>query len=351
MLVTGGAGFIGSSFLRLMVSRYPDVHFVNLDVLTYAANPANLSDLETVPNYEFLRADIADRARIRQVFAEFEPQVVVHFAAESHVDRSILGPDAFVQTNVVGTFSLLEAFRAQSRDRQVLFHHVSTDEVYGSLGSDGYFTERSPYLPSNPYSASKAASNHLVSAYYRTFGIPATITNGSNTYGPYQFPEKVIPLMTLNARDGERLPLYGEGVNVRDWIHVSDHCEAIWAVMERGRAGETYNVGGGNETRNLDLVRRICTLVAEWSGRSEQETLDLITFVRDRPGHDLRYAVDSTKLARDCGWTPRQPFEAGLRETVRWYMDNSAWVEGVRSGGHLKVIEQMYGMPAKGTRS
>ncbi len=333
-----------------MVPRHPDVRFVNLDALTYAANPANLADVTLLPNYHFVRGDIADRPRVSEIFAEFAPQVVVHFAAESHVDRSILGPDAFVRTNVVGTFSLLEVFRAQPRERQVLFHHVSTDEVYGSLGPEGHFTEQSPYCPSSPYSASKAASNHLVSAYHCTYGVPATITNGSNTYGPHQFPEKVIPLMILNARDGQGLPVYGEGVNVRDWIHVHDHCEAIWAVLERGRAGETYNVGGGNETRNIDLVRRICALVAERSGRTPQETLDLIRFVRDRPGHDLRYAVDTTKITRDCGWSPRHPFEAGLRDTVRWYLDNTAWVEGVRSGEYLTWIERMYGAPSIGVR-
>ncbi|MEZ5286480.1 MAG: dTDP-glucose 4,6-dehydratase [Vicinamibacterales bacterium] len=316
VLVTGGAGFIGSNFLNLLVPRLPGSRFVNIDVLSYAANLRNLDPIRSCANYAFERVDIADREAVTDVFARVQPSLVVHFAAESHVDRSIHAPDAFIRTNIVGTFNLLEAVRARVSGRETLFHHVSTDEVCGSLGETGAFVETTPYDPSSPYSASKASSDHLVRAYHRTYGLPVRITNCSNNYGPYQFPEKLIPLMILNAMQGKPLPVYGQGTNVRDWLYVTDHCEAIWAVIERGRLGETYNIGGRSERRNLDVVRAVCTLVAEETGRPAAELLDLITFVEDRPGHDQRYAIDPSKVERDCGFSPAETFESGLRKTV-----------------------------------
>jgi dTDP-glucose 4,6-dehydratase len=267
---------------------------------------------------------------------------VVHFAAESHVDRSISGPGAFVRANVVGTFNLLEAVRGLQRP-DVLFHHVSTDEVYGSLGDDGFFTETTPYDPSSPYSASKAASDHLVRAYHKTYGMRARVTNCSNNYGPYQFPEKLIPLMIANARDGKPLPVYGKGLNVRDWLYVEDHCRAIWTVLERGKDGETYNVGGNNEVRNIDLVEQLCDVVAAETGESKERLRGLIQFVKDRPGHDHRYAIDASKIRRECGWEPQQTLQTGLRETVRWYLANEPWVTKVRSGAYREWMEQNYG--------
>ena len=304
IIVTGGAGFIGSNFLNLMVPRHPEHRFINVDVLTYAANLSNLHDLDGRPNYEFARIDIADRAAVGDLFGRVQPNMVVHFAAESHVDRSIHAPESFITTNINGTFHLLEACRSLPRDQVELFHHVSTDEVYGSLGPTGSFTETSPYDPSSPYSASKAASDHLVRAYHRTYGLPVKITNCSNNYGPYQFPEKLIPLTILNAIERKPLPVYGKGENVRDWLFVDDHCEAIWAVIEKGTLGATYNIGGRSEQRNIDVVRTICALVAAETGSSEQELLDLIQFVTDRPGHDHRYAIDSIgNLSRVHAWT------------------------------------------------
>jgi dTDP-glucose 4,6-dehydratase len=342
ILVTGGAGFIGANFLRLVVPRHPEHRFVNADALTYAANLSSLESIADRPNYAFERVDIVDGAAVIDLFARHRPDVVVHFAAESHVDRSIVGPQAFIATNVVGTLNLLEAFRAQARRGDSLFHHVSTDEVYGSLGPDGAFTETTPYDPSSPYSASKASSDHLVRAYHRTYGLPVKITNCSNNYGPYQFPEKLIPLMILNAMERKPLPVYGRGENVRDWLYVTDHCEAIWAVIERGRVGETYNVGGRSERRNVDVVRHVCALVAEAQGVAESELLDLITFVTDRPGHDLRYAIDPSKLERECGVTPRESFDSGLRQTVAFYLGNPAWVDRVRTGEYRAWIDSHY---------
>jgi dTDP-glucose 4,6-dehydratase len=342
ILVTGGAGFIGSNFLNLMVPRYPEHQFINLDSLTYAANLANLAQVADRPNYALERVDITDRAAVRDVFERRKPNVLVHFAAESHVDRSIHAPDTFIETNITGTFHLLDEFRALPKDQAKLFHHVSTDEVYGSLGPTGLFTEQTPYDPSSPYSASKAASDHLVRAYHRTYGLPTKLTNCSNNYGPYQFPEKLIPLMILNAVEGKPLPVYGRGENVRDWLYVDDHCEAIWTVMEKGKLGETYNIGGINEKKNLDVVHAICKLVAEEKGVSHESLTKLIKYVEDRPGHDLRYAIDPAKVQRDLGWKPREDFKSGLRKTVRWYLQNEGWVEQVRSGTYRDWIAKNY---------
>jgi dTDP-glucose 4,6-dehydratase len=341
-LVTGGAGFIGANFLGRQVPRHPEHEFVNLDKLTYAANLASLADVAPLPNYRFVRADIADAGAMEEVFAELRPDVVVHFAAESHVDRSIAGPREFVRTNIEGTFNLLEAARKIWNDGTGLFQHVSTDEVYGSLGPTGTFSESTRYDPSSPYSASKAASDHLVRAYHRTFGMPVKITNCSNNYGPLQFPEKLIPLMITNALEGRPLPVYGEGTNVRDWLYVLDHCDAIWTVMERGRVGETYNIGGNNEVRNIDVVRTLCATLAEETGRSRGELESLITFVKDRPGHDLRYAIDAAKIRDELGWSPRETFATGLRKTVRWYLDNAKWLDQVRTGEYRSWIEHNY---------
>lgn len=348
ILVTGGAGFIGSNFLRMYVPGYPNHTFINLDKLTYAANPYNLKDLNGAKNYFFVRADIADFESVKAVFDRFAPDIVVHFAAESHVDRSILGPAEFIETNIVGTFNLLEACRFYWKDKEgKLFHHVSTDEVYGSLGNTGYFTEGSKYDPSSPYSASKASSDHLVRAYHRTYGLPVKITNCSNNYGPYQFPEKLIPLMILNALEGKPLPIYGTGENVRDWLYVEDHCRAIWLVIEKGRVGETYNVGGNNEWKNVDIVHKICDILGQELGKDAGEFEQLITFVADRPGHDLRYAIDSTKIREELGWKPQETFETGLRKTVQWYLNNEEWIESVRTGAYRKWLEENYGKRVK----
>ncbi len=344
VLVTGGAGFIGANFLNLMVPRFPGWQFVNLDNLTYAGNLASLEAVAGRPNYSFVRCDLADPEATRRVLADYAPDWVIHFAAESHVDRSILGPAAFVQTNVVGTFNLLEACRAVwTQPEGHLFHHVSTDEVYGSLGSEGLFSEESRYDPSSPYSASKAASDHLVRAYHRTYGLPVKVTNCSNNYGPYQFPEKLIPLMILNCLERKPLPIYGDGRNVRDWLFVEDHCEAILTVAQRGRVGETYNIGGGEEHTNLDIVHRICLTVAAETNTHVQELTELITFVADRPGHDHRYAIDASKVRRELGWAPRESFTTGLRKTVRWYLDHPEWVAQVRSGEYRSWLERNYG--------
>jgi dTDP-glucose 4,6-dehydratase len=343
VLVTGGAGFIGANFLNLLVPRHPEHHFVNLDALTYAGNPKSLAPIAALPNYEFVHADITDADKLAEVFEAHTPDLVVHFAAESHVDRSILGPKEFVRTNIEGTFNLLEQCRQLWKDGQGLFHHVSTDEVYGSLGDTGFFYETTRYDPSSPYSASKAASDHLVRAWHRTYGLPIKITNCSNNYGPLQFPEKLIPLMIMNALARKPLPIYGEGLNVRDWLYVTDHCEAIWTVIEKGKVGETYNVGGHNEMRNIDVVDALCKLVAEETQSDPKELFALKTFVKDRPGHDLRYAIDATLIEKECGWTPAETFETGMRKTVRWYLDNEAWVNDVRSGGYKQWIEENYG--------
>lgn len=348
VLVTGGAGFIGSNFLLHSVKARPDIDFVNADALTYAANLRNLAAIEDEKNYRFCRADITDQRAVHELFEEVEPEVIIHFAAESHVDRSILGPAAFVQTNVLGTFHLLEAARAR-KDR-VLFHHVSTDEVYGSLGKEGRFTESHPYDPSSPYSASKAASDHLVRAYHRTYGLPVHLTHCSNNYGPYQFPEKLVPLVIRNCLRRLPLPIYGSGANIRDWLYVDDHIAALWAVHKRGALGATYHIGGSSESTNLELVKLLCRIVAEETNREEAELLDLITFVPDRPGHDLRYAMDTAKIKRECGWQPAESLASGLRKTVRWYVENQAWIDSIESGDYQEWLDRNYGsrVAAKG---
>jgi dTDP-glucose 4,6-dehydratase len=327
LLVTGGAGFIGANFV-LSTLADTDETIVNLDKLTYAGNPRNLESLRNDARYAFVQGDICDRQVVREVLKKFSPRAIVHFAAESHVDRSISGPAPFIQTNVVGTFSLLEEFRAYSEKRQdARFLHVSTDEVYGSLGpSDPAFTETTPYAPNSPYSASKAAADHLVRSYHHTYGLPTLTTNCSNNYGPYQFPEKLIPLMIGNALAGKPLPVYGDGRNVRDWLYVRDHCEAVRTVLARGRIGETYNIGGGAEQANIDVVNTICALLDEEFPKKTRHAA-LITHVKDRPGHDRRYAMDTTKIGRELGWRPRESFASGLEKTVRWYLDNRAWAD------------------------
>jgi dTDP-glucose 4,6-dehydratase len=346
LLVTGGAGFIGTNFIRWIFEQKGfDGRIVNLDKLTYAGNPANLADLaaRVGHRYELVRADICDQESVRKVFEETGIDAVVHFAAESHVDRSILGPRDFITTNVLGTFTLLETARAAWEGRtDVLFHHVSTDEVYGSLGDNGSFTEETAYAPRSPYSASKAGSDHLVRAYHHTYGLPVTVSNCSNNYGPYQFPEKIIPLMILNMLDGKPLPVYGEGKNVRDWLYVADHASAIWAIMTQAEAGQTYNIGGDTELRNIDLVQRLCDVVAEEAGRSAKDLKALIKFVPDRPGHDLRYAIDCSRIKKELGWKQRFPFEQGLRSTVRWYLSHPDWIRSVRSGEYRSWIEKNY---------
>jgi dTDP-glucose 4,6-dehydratase len=340
LLVTGGAGFIGSAFIRrLFQSSQFDGQVVNLDLLTYAGNPANLSGAVDASRYRLVRGDIADQKLVDGLCEEHGIDAIVHFAAESHVDRSILGPGVFVQTNIVGTYALLEVVRKRTN---IHFHHVSTDEVYGSLGETGLFTEQTPYDPSSPYSASKAASDHLVRAYERTYGISTTISNCSNNYGPYHFPEKLIPLMILNLFEGKELPVYGDGLNVRDWLFVEDHADALWTILTRGERGHTYNVGGNNEWTNIAIVKRLIALVAALKGKPPSELEQQIRFVKDRPGHDRRYAIDSSKLQNELGWQPRHDLEAGLAATVRWYADNAAWVEGVRSGGYREWLDANY---------
>ncbi len=346
ILVTGGAGFIGSNFIRYVLTKTDfKGRLINFDKLTYAGNPENLADLaQAYPErYVLEQGDICDNQRVTEVWTKYNIDAVAHFAAESHVDRSILGPGEFVRTNIEGTFTLLEVARALWKDRKdVLFHHVSTDEVYGSLGDTGYFTETTPYDPRSPYSASKAASDHLVSAYTHTYGLPVTKSNCSNNYGPYHFPEKLIPLMILKLQKGETLPVYGDGKNVRDWLYVEDHAEAIWTVMTKGTLGETYNVGGENEWENLKLVQVLCEKTAQALGRPAQDFLSLIRFVPDRPGHDRRYAIDCSKIKRELGWKPRTEFSQGLEKTVAWYLANPEWVANVVSGAYKTWLERNY---------
>ena len=348
IMVTGGAGFIGGNFIRHIFGKTDFTgRVVNVDVLTYAGNPLSLKDVEDAwgtKRYVFERADIRERDAIDRIMTEYDVDCIVHFAAESHVDRSIYGPGDFVTTNINGTFTLLEAARARWAGRtDVLFHHVSTDEVFGSLGASGYFFEDTPYDPRSPYSASKAASDHLVRAWHHTYGLPVTLSNCSNNYGPYHFPEKLIPLMIANMLDGKPLPVYGKGENVRDWLYVIDHAEAIWRVLRGGKTGESYNVGGENEWKNIDLVRRLCAVLARVTNRNETDFTKLITFVQDRPGHDLRYAINCDKIKKELGWKQSVDFEKGLELTVRWYLDNQAWVEEVRSGEYSRWIEKNYG--------
>jgi len=335
VLVTGGAGFIGSSFVRYLLKTEPHIHLINLDALTYAGSLENLKDLPNAERHTFIQGDIGDHALVSGLLRDHRIDTIIHFAAESHVDRSILGPAPFIQTNVVGTFTLLEAARqvwlgeGGAPTFQPRFHHVSTDEVYGSLeASDPAFSEATPYDPRSPYSASKASSDHLVRAYFHTYSLPVTITNCSNNYGPYQFPEKLVPLMILNAVQGRPLPVYGDGRQIRDWLFVEDHCEAIRRVIEAGRLGETYNVGGGNQPYNLDIVHEICAILDELRPASAPHAR-LITHVTDRPGHDRRYAMDITKIRAELDWTPRHDLESGLSETVKWYLDHPQWVQAV----------------------
>ena len=348
ILVTGGAGFIGSNFI-LQRMKEDASSIINLDLLTYAGNPSSLLIIADNPRYEFVRADIADRSGVRALLEKHQPRAIVHFAAESHVDRSIRGPEDFIRTNIDGTFALLEETRAywtalaDGDRREFRFLHVSTDEVFGSLGPDGPpFSESTPYAPNSPYAASKASSDHLVRAYHHTYGLPTLTTNCSNNYGPYQFPEKLIPLMILNAHDSKPLPVYGDGKNVRDWLYVEDHCTAIATVLRGGRPGETYNIGGWNEKPNLEIVQTICDLVDVAAPRSGTSRRELITFVKDRPGHDRRYAMDARKIERELGWRPKETFESGIRKTVRWYLENEAWVRDVTSGSYRQWIATHY---------
>ena len=342
VLVTGGAGFIGSAVIRHILSQTGD-SVVNVDKLTYAGNLESLAAVSGSERYRFEQVDICDQAALERVFAAHRPDAVMHLAAESHVDRSIEGPAAFVQTNIVGTYTLLEAcrqywqgLRGAARDA-FRFHHVSTDEVFGDLkGPEGLFTESTPYAPSSPYSASKASSDHLVRAWYRTYGLPVLLTNCSNNYGPYHFPEKLIPLMILNALEGKPLPVYGRGDQVRDWLYVEDHARALCQVMARGRLGETYNIGGHNEKSNLQVVESLCDLLQELAPVAQRRYRDLITFVQDRPGHDHRYAIDAGKIERELGWSPRETFESGLRKTVQWYLDNQNWCARVQDGSYQR---------------
>jgi len=348
ILVTGGAGFIGSNFILQHMEKN-SASIVNLDKLTYAGNPRNLESVASDHRYEFVHGDIGDRGRVRGLLERRKPRAIMHFAAESHVDRSIRRPEDFIRTNVDGTFALLEEARAYWEElsdpsrKEFRFLHVSTDEVYGSLGpEDPAFSERTPYAPNSPYAASKAASDHLVRAYRHTYGLPTLTTNCSNNYGRFQFPEKLMPLMILNALDGKPLPVYGDGQNVRDWLYVDDHCEAITTVLARGRVGETYNIGGWNEKRNIDIVHMICDIVDEMAGCLSSARRSLITFVKDRPGHDRRYAMDASKIEQELGWRPRETFESGIRKTVRWYLDNHDWVREVTSGSYRQWIETHY---------
>ncbi len=344
ILITGGAGFIGSHVVRLFVNKYPEYRVINLDALTYAGNLENLRDVEKNPNYEFVKADISDEKQVIDVFKKYHPDGVIHLAAESHVDRSISNPTEFIYTNIVGTVNLLNAARAAWKDDLTgkRFYHISTDEVYGSLGDTGYFTETTPYDPKSPYSASKASSDHLVRAYHHTFGLAVVLSNCSNNYGPNQFPEKLLPLFIFNIKNNKPLPVYGKGENVRDWLYVEDHARAIDVIFHRGKDGETYNIGGNNEWKNIDLIRLLCRLMDKKLQREPGTSEKLITFVKDRAGHDLRYAIDSSKLQRELGWKPSVTFEEGLSKTVDWYLDNKEWLDHVTSGDYQKYYEDQY---------
>ena len=344
IMITGGAGFIGSHVVRLFVGQYPQYHIVNLDALTYAGNLANLEDVKDAPNYSFEKGDITDEARIKELFEQYKFDAVIHLAAESHVDRSIMDPLAFVRTNVLGTANLLHISCSFWKDnlKGKLFYHVSTDEVYGSLGAEGFFTEETPYDPRSPYSASKASSDHFVMAWYHTYDMPVILSNCSNNYGSNHFPEKLIPLMINNILHSRPLPVYGKGENVRDWLFVEDHARAIDTIFHKGRVGEKYNIGGFNEWKNIDIVNLLCGVMDRKLNRPAGESAKLITYVKDRPGHDLRYAIDATKLNKELGWKPSLQFEEGLEKTVDWYLGHQDWVKAVTSGDYQKYYTEQY---------
>ena len=345
ILITGGAGFIGSHVVRLFVNKYPDYEIYNLDKLTYAGNLENLRDVEDKPNYHFIKGDIVDADFLNELFHAEKFDAVIHLAAESHVDRSILDPLSFLHTNITGTVNLLNAFKNFWKDdmKDKLFYHVSTDEVYGSLDKGGFFTEDTKYDPKSPYSASKASSDHFVRAYHNTYGLPMVISNCSNNYGPNQFPEKLIPLFINNIKNKKPLPVYGKGENVRDWLYVIDHATAIDLVFHNGRNGETYNIGGFNEWTNIELIHLLCRVMDKKLGRKEGESAELITYVKDRAGHDLRYAIDANKIMKELGWKPSLQFEEGLEKTVDWYLENEEWLTHVTSGAYLEYYEKQYG--------
>lgn len=346
VLITGGAGFIGSHVVRLFVLKYPSYKIYNLDALTYAGNLENLKDIESCKNYTFIKGDITDDRFLSKIFRGYNFDVVIHLAAESHVDRSIASPLAFARTNILGTMNLLNAFKTNTSDKpnlnNKLFYHISTDEVYGALGDSGYFTETSPYKPNSPYAVSKASSDHFVRAYGETYGIPYIITNCSNNYGPNQFPEKLIPLFINNIINNKHLPLYGDGNYTRDWLFVKDHAKAIDIVLHKGQIGETYNIGGWNEWTNIDLVKLLCTKMDEKLGREQGASEELITYVKDRPGHDLRYAIDATKIKEELGWKPSVTFEQGLEQTIDWYLNNKQWLNNVISKDYLRYYSKQY---------
>ena len=344
ILVTGGSGFIGSHVVRLLVNKYPDYLIVNLDKLTYAGNPENLLDVENKSNYKFVKMDITDEAGVFNLFEEYQFDGVIHLAAESHVDRSISNPNEFIHTNIVGTLNLLNASRNiwNNEFENKIFYHISTDEVYGSLGDEGFFLETTPYDPRSPYSASKASSDHIVRAYYRTFGLPIKISNCSNNYGSHQFPEKLIPLIINNIKNEKPLPVYGKGENIRDWLWVEDHAKAIDDVFHKGEIGETYNIGGHNEWKNIDLIHLLCDIMDQKLGNSIGKSRELITFVKDRAGHDMRYAIDATKIKNKLGWIPSVTFEQGLKITVEWYLENQKWMKNVTSGSYLEYYNEQY---------
>lgn len=344
ILITGGAGFIGSHVVRLFVNKYPDYQIYNLDKLTYAGNLKNLTDIENAPNYHFVKVDLVDATAVNHLFNEHQFDSVIHLAAESHVDRSITNPMDFVMTNVVGTVNLLNAAKDcwKGNMEGKLFYHVSTDEVYGSLHDGSFFLETTPYDPQSPYSASKAASDHFVRAYHNTYKIPVVLTNCSNNYGPNQFPEKLVPLFINNIRNNKPLPVYGKGENVRDWLYVVDHARAIDVVYHKGKVGETYNIGGFNEWTNIDLIKVICKTMDKILGRPQGESEKLITYVTDRAGHDLRYAIDANKIMKELGWEPSLQFEQGIEETINWYMNNQQWMDEVTSGDYAKYYDKMY---------